>query len=213
VGGKTSGGEGAKLNPTLKDENAAYTDGLVAAVSLIGDVIGRKDEAKALNDRTLANRALAAEGLKDLAPGDRARLYMANPDLATYGHGKYTGVFMEASGGTNVAGEIKGFAKVTMEQVLAWNPDMIVVQARYAPLAKDILADPAWAPITAVKNGAVVVAPEYVKPWGHPLPESLALGELWMAKQLYPERFKDLDLNGLVADFYRSFYRTTYQGS
>jgi iron complex transport system substrate-binding protein len=26
--------------------------------------------------------------------------------------------------------------------------------------------------------------PEYAKAWGYPMPEALALGELWMAKKL-----------------------------
>ncbi|MEI2385818.1 ABC transporter substrate-binding protein [Breoghania sp. JC706] len=204
--------ESAKLNPSLDDENTAYTDGLVQAVSLIGAVIGREGEANALNDYVLASRKIVADRLKDLDPAERVRLYMANPDLHTYGRGKYTGVFMEASGGANVAADIKGYAKVTMEQVLAWNPQAIVVQSRYEPLVAEIKSDPAWAPIQAVRDDRIYLTPEYVKPWGHPLPESMALGELWMARKLYPDRFADVDFDARVQDFYAKFYRTSYTG-
>ena len=204
--------ESAKLNPTLEDEDAQYTQGLVDAVTLIGDVINRRDEAAKLIDWTLTSRKTVEERLADLDPASRVRLYMANPDLQTYGHGKYTGVFMEKSGGTNVAAEIKGYSKVTMEQVLAWNPDAIVVQDRYAPVVDEIGTDPAWAPIQAVKDGRIYLTPEYAKPWGHPLPESLALGELWMASKLYPERFQDVDVAARAQEFYKLFYRADYTG-
>ena len=51
-----------------------------------------------------------------------------------------------------------------------------------------------------------------MKPWGHPCPESMALGELWMAKKLYPERFKDIDMNKAVQEFYTTFYGVPYKG-
>ncbi|HIF9543326.1 TPA: hypothetical protein ACX6S1_003595 [Photobacterium damselae] len=52
--------------------------------------------------------------------------------------------------------------------------------------------------------------PEYAKAWGYPMPEAIALGEWWMAKTLYPQLFKDIDLNEKVQRYYHQFYRTTY---
>lgn len=62
-----------------------------------------------------------------------------------------------------------------------------------------------------MKDGRVVLMPEYAKAWGYPMPEALALGELWMAKELYPERFKDIDMDQRADDYYRKFYRVPYQ--
>lgn len=206
------GEEQAKLNPVLEDEGKSYTDGLVDAVRLIGAVVGKDAEAEALIEYTLAERELVNQRTAALPDDKRTTMYMANPDLATYGSGKYTGVAMRQAGGLNVAHEIDGFGKVTMEQVLQWNPAVIVVQARYAPLADEIRQDPQWQQIDALRSGRVYVAPEYVKPWGHPLPESLALGELWMAKKLHPDLFVDVDIDAKVETFYRRFYRTSYPG-
>ena len=33
--------------------------------------------------------------------------------------------------------------------------------------------------------------PEYAKAWGYPMPEALALGEVWLAKSLYPQKFQE----------------------
>ncbi len=42
------------------------------------------------------------------------------------------------------------------------------------------------------------------------MPESIALGEIWMAKMLHPDLFKDIDLDKNAQDFYQAFYRTDY---
>ena len=53
--------------------------------------------------------------------------------------------------------------------------------------------------------------PEYAKAWGYPMPEALAIGELWMAKKLYPERYQDIDVDAQAQDYYQRFYRTDWR--
>jgi iron complex transport system substrate-binding protein len=43
------------------------------------------------------------------------------------------------------------------------------------------------------------------------MPEAMALGELWMAKTLYPERFADIDMQAQADAYYKEFYRTDYR--
>jgi iron complex transport system substrate-binding protein len=204
--------ERAKINPTFKDDDEAYTAGLKEGVTLIAEILGKPARGKALLEEAFSGRKLVEQRLAGIPPDSRVRLYMANPDLNTYGAGKYTGVMMARSGGRNVAVQIRGAAKVSMEDILGWNPEVIFVQDRYAPVADEIRSNPAWAPIAAVKSRRIFITPEYVKPWGYPMPEALALGELWMAKKLYPERFKDIDLQARADRFYRSFYGIPYTG-
>ena len=71
---------------------------------------------------------------------------MANPDLNTYGSGKYTGLMLEHAGAYNVAAAtIKGFKQVSLENVLEWNPAVILVQDRYPDVVPQILNDQGWA--------------------------------------------------------------------
>jgi len=69
-----------------------------------------------------------------------------------------------------------------------------------------------WQAIDAVKNHRVYLMPEYAKAWGYPMPEAIGLGELWMAKKLYPQRFADIDMQKLAQQWYQRFYRSNYQG-
>lgn len=208
-------GEGtdrAKLNPTFADDDLAYSDGLREGVRLIGTILGMQDRAGALLNAAFAGRHLVESRVADIPAGQRVKLYMANPDMTTYGAGKYTGVIMARSGGVNVALGIRGTAKVSMEDVLRWNPQVIFVQDRYAPVTDEIRHGAAWQAIDAVRDNRIYITPEYVKPWGYPLPEALALGELWMAKKLYPDRFADIDMQAAADKFYREFYGQPYTG-
>ncbi len=204
--------EASKLNPDLKDPDKAYTEGMKEAVLILGDVLGKRERAEALVSFIEEKRALVAEHLAAVSEEDRVRCYMANPELHTYGTGKYTGVIMDRAGGRNVAAEIKGYQQVNMEQILLWDPEVVFVQARYENLLGEIANSSSWQQTSAVRNGRVYMSPEYVKPWGHPCPESFALGELWMAKKLYPQQFEDVDLAAMVDEFYQTFYGVPYEG-
>ncbi|SFT92485.1 ABC transporter substrate-binding protein [Mesorhizobium sp. YR577] len=209
---KGEGIEAPKLNPTFDDDDYAYSEGLKTGIKLIGDIVGESERADRLIDYAFAQRKLVEERVASIPDTERVRLYMANPDMSTYGSGKYTGVIMKRSGGINVAAGVRGATKVSMEDVLAWNPQVIFVQDRYAPVADEIRKNAAWQHLDAVKNDRIYITPEYVKPWGYPLPEAFALGELWMAKKLYPERFADIDMQKQVDAYYQQFYGQAYTG-
>ncbi|EGE0248493.1 hypothetical protein DNC36_20155, partial [Escherichia coli] len=206
-------GEKNKLNPTMADEEQAYVKGLYEGIMLIGNIINKPEEAKALIKATENGRNIVSERLQNLPEEKRIRAYMANPELTTYGSGKYTGLMMKHAGAVNVAAStIKGFKQVSMEQVIAWNPQVIFVQNRYPGVVNEIRSNPQWQVIDAVKNHRVYLMPEYAKAWGYPMPEAMGIGELWMAKKLYPEKFNDIDMHKIANDWYRKFYRTNYQG-
>ncbi|KAB8306541.1 ABC transporter substrate-binding protein [Rahnella sp. Lac-M11] len=205
-------GEEHKMNPVLPDEDQAYTEGLKKGIQLIGEVVNRQKQAQSLIDYTFAQRQLTSTRLKNVPADQRIRTYMANPDLTTYGSGKYTGLMMSHAGALNVAAAtVKGYKQVSLEQVIAWNPQVIFVQDRYPEVVGQINHDPKWQSIDAVKNHRVYLMPEYAKAWGYPMPEALAIGELWMAKKLYPQKFADIDMQKQADAYYQRFYRTDFK--
>lgn len=207
-------GEKNKMNPSMADEERAYNEGLKQGIRLIGEVVNRQAEASALIDYTFAARAKFNAPVAAIPPAEKVRVYMANPDLNTYGSGKYTGLMMQHAGAMNVAAAtVKGARQVSLEQVLKWDPQVIFVQDRYPEVVKQITTDPQWQAIDAVKNHRVWLMPEYAKAWGYPMPEALAIGELWMAKKLYPDRYKDIDVDAAAQDYYHRFYRTHWQAN
>ncbi len=59
---------------------------------------------------------------------------------------------------------------------------MIFVQNRYPKVVNEILHNPQWQVIDAVKHHRVYLMPDYAKARGYPMPEAVGIGELWMAK-------------------------------
>lgn len=204
----------SKLNPVLADDEQAYNEGLQEGIRLIGQIVNKPQQAEALIAATFSSRQLTHDRLKSVPEAERLRVYMANPELTTYGSGKYTGLMMIHAGARNVAAStIKGYKQVSMEQIIAWNPQVIFIQHRYPRVLDEIKQQPAWQAVDAVKNHRVWLMPEYAKAWGYPMPEAMALGELWMAKKLYPAKFSDIDMQQRANTWYQRFYRASYTGN
>ena len=108
----------------------------------------------------------------------------------------------------NVAGETQGgLANVSIEQVLLWNPNVIVTIDQ--EFAASVRSDPAWAGVDAVKNGRVHLSPKLPFGWvDFPPSANRLIGLWWLGKILYPELFKE-DMRELTRDFYGKFYHVT----
>ena len=55
--------------------------------------------------------------------------------------------------------------------------------------------------------------PEFAKAWGYPTPEAMALGEFWVLKKLYPDIAKDINLDKMVDEYYKKFYKIEYKNN
>jgi len=108
----------------------------------------------------------------------------------------------------NVAGETQGgLANVSIEQVLVWNPDVIVTIDQ--EFAATVRGDPSWAAVKAVRDNRVHLSPKMPFGWvDFPPSANRLIGLWWLAKILYPERFPE-DLRALTRDFYTLFYHVT----
>ena len=77
----------------------------------------------------------------------------AQGNLETSCGGSTVNDLISLAGGRNVCGAISSeHLVVNMEQVLAWNPDMIVMWFNERKKPLDVINDPQWRTIQAVKN-------------------------------------------------------------
>lgn len=96
-----------------------------------------------------------------------------------------------------------GLGEVSMEQLLQWNPDIIILDTgSYEDLAKDSR----WISTKAVKNKQVYIQPAGVFIWDRPTAEAAVLHPLWLAITAYPEKFKDVSFTKEVQKFYREIF-------
>jgi iron complex transport system substrate-binding protein len=113
---------------------------------------------------------------------------------------------IERLGAVNVAAALGrgGLVQVSVEQVLAWAPDIIVtIDANFFNLLR---SDPLWRNIPAVKAGRCYLAPNVPFGWiDFPPGLNRILGLDWLARRLYPALFND-DPRPFVREAYRRLY-------
>ena len=181
------------------------------AYRLLGKMIDREEDAEALINYT-ADIVKTVESVAAQVPEeDRVRLYYAEGDdgLATEPASSNRSHVFNTAGAVNVAdvGAQAGYGQsaVSMEQVLEWNPEIIITQGT-TNAYETILSDPNWATIDAVKNGRVYKMPSLPYSWADRPPSvNRFIGLHWMANLLYPELY-DIDIVEVAIDYYKVMY-------
>jgi iron complex transport system substrate-binding protein len=191
------------ISYALLDGNFAATAG---SYRLLGDLIGRRADAEVL--ARYAERTVETIGGRVAAvPKERRpRIYFARGPrgLETGLGGSITVETIEFLA-QNVAGTTGGgLATVSIEQVLVWNPEVIVTIDK--DFAAKVYDDPAWSTVAAVRARRVHLAPRLPFGWvDFPPSVNRLIGLWWLAKILYPDLFPD-DLRTLTREFYDKFY-------
>jgi len=185
------------------------------AYRFAGDILGRQDRAVELAEYSDEVIRQAQENTAKLAQDDRLSLYYAEggKGLHTDPEGSnHTEVFTLV-GARNVADvELQqgyGMSPVSLEQVIAWDPEVIVVASDPSgetDVYGQITSGDDWATIQAVETGQVYAIPHGPFDWiDRPYSIGRILGIPWMGNLLYPELY-DFDMKAKVKEFYRLFY-------
>ncbi|HON88048.1 MAG TPA: ABC transporter substrate-binding protein [Spirochaetales bacterium] len=101
-----------------------------------------------------------------------------------------------------------GWAKVSPEQLQAWNPDIMLVinyreDAKLA--AQKIMKDNAYKAINAIKTGKVFGFAQDFYSWDQPDTRWI-LGLLWVAKIINPENTQTVQIREEAFEFFNYFY-------
>jgi iron complex transport system substrate-binding protein len=176
------------------------------AYRLLGELIGRRQAAEVLAGYTEHTVATITGRIAGIAKDQRPRIYFARgPRGLETGLGGSITVETVEFLAQNVAGETRGgLGNVSIEQVLVWNPDIIVTIDR--DFAAKVYDDPAWATVAAVRARRVHLSPRLPFGWvDFPPSVNRLIGLWWLAKILYPNLFPE-NLNLLTREFYQTFY-------
>ncbi|WP_323991368.1 ABC transporter substrate-binding protein [Nguyenibacter sp. L1] len=189
---------------------AGFTDtaSLLRALDLTADVLGdarAHDVARRYRAMLDATMARVEAGLADLPPGRRLRVLHVKSlvPLTVDGGGTIIDEWIGRAGGRNVAAAISGNMRpVSLEQVAAWDPDVVILGPDSGDLAR---VSAQWGALRAVRDGRVYRNPSGVFPWDR-YGSELPLQVLWAAKTLYPGRFARVDMVFETIRFYREFF-------
>jgi iron complex transport system substrate-binding protein len=180
-----------------------------ASLRLAAEIVGRP--ARGAELAAYAEKSFAlVDGVLARVPADkRPRVYLARgPEgLETGGRGSINTEIIERVGGVNVAEGLGGrgnTANASLEQVIAWQPDVIVTLDR--AFFQGVKAKPGWNQLRAVMQDKLYLAPSL--PWGWiDAPPSLnrLIGLRWLLATFYPAE-AGLDLRADTRAFYALFY-------
>jgi iron complex transport system substrate-binding protein len=184
-----------------------HLDTTVKQIEKMAEVLGTPAEGRAL--------ASYASGLLDelkkkidaIPAKDRPEVYYARGPrgLTTGLAGSINVEMIEFLGARNVAGgERGGLSNVGLEQVVLWDPSIIVTND--PDFYREVWTLPVWNSVTAVRKKRVYLSPHLPFGWfDYPPGANRIIGLLWLADILYPQAFH-YDLAREVPRFYKLFY-------
>ena len=179
---------------------------LEAWIAIFGELLGKKAEADAVLAKMADDRALVEKTAAAHASTAPRVMYLYNaPEIKVGADNSYMDFWMKLAGGKNVAsGAGSGSSLgVTREQVLGWDPEVLILGNFEPTMPADVYADPKWASLSAVKNKRVYKAPIGGFSWDPPCNESNLMW-LWVNSVFFP------DVNHRLRERIRETYRALY---
>jgi len=173
----------------------------------LGHAMGDKESAERLARYCEDALAEVTRRVAQVPQEQRPRAYYGRgpQGLQTALGGSINAQVMEFLGAKNVAGAARGgLAVVSLEQVLAWNPEVIFTND---PIFHgEVWKDARWGTLAAVRARRVHLSPHLPFGWfDFPPGANRIIGLYWAGRILYPALFPE-DLRAKTAEFYRLFY-------
>lgn len=189
----------------------ANLDQIPDAYRTLGEVLNAADRGNELGDYCEEVITDAREKAASIPEEDRVQVYYGQDDgLSTILSGTIHSQIYELVGAEIVvsadnAQVQQGGGTISMEQLMAWDPDVIMfVDGSVYDTVGD---DATWSALTAIQNGTYYEIPVEPYNWlGRPPGPNRIIGIRWLGNLLYPELF-DYDIEQEVKDYFSLFYR------
>lgn len=219
-----------KINDTMVSDCDALSESLgipVVAVDnelnnsaeafrFMGELLGVEDHAEELAQ--YAEQVFTdINALSDIPEEKKVSVYFGNGEdsLETAPRGSQHAQILDAINAVNVADLELGDGsrvQISAEQLLAWDPDVIVVNGEPkadksgSSAAEDILSNPDYASLKAVEDQKVYGTPNAPFSWvDRPAGPNRLIGMRWFSALIYPEYIK-CDINEEIHKFFDLFY-------
>ena len=186
------------------------------AFRFMGELLGVEDHAEELAQ--YAEQVFTdINVLSDIPEEKKVSVYFGNGEdsLETAPRGSQHAQILDVINAVNVADLELGDGsrvQISAEQLLAWDPDVIVVNGEPkadksgSSAAEDILSNPDYASLKAVQDQKVYGTPNAPFSWvDRPAGLNRLIGMRWFSALIYPEYIK-CDINEEIHKFFDLFY-------
>ena len=192
----------------------ATIDGLNKEFKMMGEVLQKEKEAAALLDFWGSRLKLLKDDVAKIPPDKLKKVYyMLGTPLKTDGS-PWGKELITIAGGINVAQQVDNANLISVEQLLKWNPEVMIMSSNIGPTKNsfiktdDLRNNPQMKDLNAVINNQMYQCPIGAFWWDRPSPESI-LGFMWLAKTLHPDTFANINLTQETKEFFQTFYHCT----
>ena len=186
---------------------SAYIDRMDETYAMLGELMGREEEARVLSETCTRIYNRAVEMMEHVEKANL--LYVTGENgLNVLAKGGFQSTVIDMMSNNlavveNVSSKGTG-NEVDMEQILNWNPDVIIFSED--SIYETVGEDPLWQSVAAIANNAYYEVPFGPYNWlAQPASVQRLLGMMWLGKLLYPQA-ADYDLYDEVAQYYQLFY-------
>jgi iron complex transport system substrate-binding protein len=177
-----------ELNLTVFFADAYAVFDVPPMIEMIGRAVQEEANATAVAETLRASLGATADTVAN-GTGSPRVFYLLDDYGAfwTSGTGTRGNDLIELAGGTNIFSNASGWASVSLEAVVAADPEVIII-GLYVSLGQDQMNNTApWSNMTAVEDGRVYRVPD-ADLLDRPGPR-LSEGAEWMARAIHPEAF------------------------
>ena len=181
------------------------------SIQFLGKILGEEGQANKLISFYNNVSGTVNKTVSSIPENEKVTVYYAEgpSGLQTDPSGSSHSQLINLCGGINVAQvavkQGMGMSQVGMEQVLKWNPEIIITNDKQ--FYSSVYSNSSWDNIKAVQDKKVYLAPTSPIGWfDRPPGVNTIIGIPWTAKALYPDKFKDLNMTKLTKEFYSDFY-------
>lgn len=184
-------------------------DDVAAWVMMFSTALGKPERGRAMAVRLAADLAEEKARTAKRTGAAPSILYFNRfvEGLKVAGSKTLNDDYITLVGASNAAAEVTALADVDLEQVLSWDPDIIVLGNFDAALPKDVYGDRRWKDVAAVRSKRVYKAPLGGYRWDPPSHESPLMWR-WLGQLAFPDG-TDGGLRDKVLADYRYFYGKT----
>jgi iron complex transport system substrate-binding protein len=189
-------------------------DKIPRAFRFLGDILGREGRAEELAEYCERSYESVRSVVETIPMDERITVYYAEgpeglqtePETSQHMLGFLEGGALCAAKCEETYGG--GMTDVSLEQVLEWDPEVIIAWDTNirGGAYEDILSNPAWQEIEAVKTRRVYAMPN--EPWAwcdRPPGVNRIIGIHWVANLLYPDIY-DVDMKEIVREYFKVMY-------
>ncbi len=185
-------------------------------IELLDQIFGGGDKTQGIVDYGNEILTMLRERTATLTEEEKPRAiifggYAAN-QMQVAGGNIFAEFYLTEAGAINMGTNLSGTQNVTMEQIYEWDPEVIFINNFCPYLPEDFYNNAIdgydWSNVSAVQNRRVYKFPLGTYRWYPPAGDA-PLSLVWVAKQIHPELFADIDMDQMVKDYYQDFYGYT----